>query len=385
MTVGHVIPSLNLAIDALERRPDQSAIDAFLADNTFPLSEGPFCTFAFRGEADEIHLRHWIHGLPSTQPLRRMPGTDFWSLVMEVPEQSRFEYKFEVHTGDRVELIRDPLNPHLAHNPFGTNSVCQATGYETPDWTQPVSGVREGWLEDRVIRSRAFGEPRPVTVYLPHRYNPAGSYPLLVVHDGLEYVRYAALKTVLDNLIDRLEIPKMIAALTQPGNRIEEYAASPAHATFLADELVPQLERELPLIGTPDSRCLLGASLGAVASLHAAVTNPGMFKSLFLSSGSFAFSDIGEHDKGPMFDNVVQVINAFRREPNAVADRVFLSCGMYESLIYENRSLVPVLQRSGMQVRYVETRDGHNWENWRDRLREGLSWLAPGPLWMVYE
>ena len=24
-------------------------------------------------------------------------------------------------------------------------------------------------------------------------------------------------------------------------------------------------------------------------------------------------------------------------------------------------------------------------ENWRDRLREGLSWLFPGPLWMVYE
>ncbi len=46
------MPSLNLAIDELERRPDKSAIDAFLASNTFPLSEGPFCTFAFRGEAD---------------------------------------------------------------------------------------------------------------------------------------------------------------------------------------------------------------------------------------------------------------------------------------------------------------------------------------------
>ena len=23
--------------------------------------------------------------------------------------------------------------------------------------------------------------------------------------------------------------------------------------------------------------------------------------------------------------------------------------------------------------------------DWRDRLREGLSWLFPGPLWMVYE
>ena len=39
----------------------------------------------------------------------------------------------------------------------------------------------------------------------------------------------------------------------------------------------------------------------------------------------------------------------------------------------------------GMAVRYVEARDGHNWENWRDRLREGLAWLFPGPLWFVYE
>jgi enterochelin esterase family protein len=38
-----------------------------------------------------------------------------------------------------------------------------------------------------------------------------------------------------------------------------------------------------------------------------------------------------------------------------------------------------------MTVRYVEARDGHNWENWRDRLREGLSWLFPGPIGLVYE
>ena len=62
-----------------------------------------------------------------------------------------------------------------------------------------------------------------------------------------------------------------------------------------------------------------------------------------------------------------------------------MSCGTYESLIYENRSLVPFLQGTGMELRYREARDGHNWENWRDRLREGLAWLFPGPLWMVYE
>ena len=82
---------------------------------------------------------------------------------------------------------------------------------------------------------------------------------------------------------------------------------------------------------------------------------------------------------------MAKFVNAFREKPGHPCDKVFLSCGIYESLIYENRSLVPVLQAAKPDLRYVEARDGHNWENWRDRLQEGLSWLFPGPLWMVYE
>ena len=129
----------------------------------------------------------------------------------------------------------------------------------------------------------------------------------------------------------------------------------------------------------------MGASFGAVASLSCAWRHPGFWGRLLLQSGSFAFTDIGPHHRGPVFDPVVEFVNAFRKNPGRPSDQVFVSCGTYESLIYENRSMVPLLQQTGMDVRYVEARDGHNWENWRDRLREGLSWLFPGPLWMVYE
>jgi enterochelin esterase family protein len=47
--------------------------------------------------------------------------------------------------------------------------------------------------------------------------------------------------------------------------------------------------------------------------------------------------------------------------------------------------MVPVFRHTGMKVRYTEARDGHNWENWRDRLGDGLSWLHPGPQKFVYE
>jgi len=130
----------------------------------------------------------------------------------------------------------------------------------------------------------------------------------------------------------------------------------------------------------------MGASFGGVASLSTACRYPGFYGRLLLQSGSFAFTDIGRRNRrGPLFDRVVEFVNRYREKPVAVAERIFMSCGVYESLIYENRSLVPLLQETGMQVRFVEARDGHNWENWRDRMREGMSWLFPGPLMMIYE
>ena len=103
-------------------------------------------------------------------------------------------------------------------------------------------------------------------------------------------------------------------------------------------------------------------------------------------SGSFVFTDIGaNHGGGPAFDPVVKFMNRYRAKPRRVADRLFMSCGVYEPLIIPNRSMVPTFESTGMDVRYVEARDGHTWENWRDRMRDALSYVYPGPQKLVYE
>lgn len=359
-------------------------MDRFIAENTFPLVESKRCTFFFRGHAEKVAIRHWVFGLPSSAPLVRL-GPDLWCHVLELPDQSRFEYKIEVTEGHDTRLIKDPLNPHEASDPFGSNSVCRGFGYQVPEWAEYDAEARPGHVEERTFESHALGHARRIPIYFPARFRPTRRYPLLLVHDGPDYMHHAGLITVLDNLIHRLEIPSLVAALVPPGDRMGEYTGSVEHARFLTDELVPALEKELPLVGRPEGRCLMGASLGAVASFATAGTHPGFYGRLLLQSGSFAFTDIGENRRGPVLEPVVQFMNAYRENPVSITEKLFLSCGMYESLIYENRSLVPLLQETSMQVKYVEARDGHNWENWRDRLREGLSWLFPGPLWMVYE
>jgi enterochelin esterase family protein len=377
-----------LAINRLQSsRPlDAATVGRFLEGRDVPLVEGLWCTFLWRGEADEAWICQRIVGLPDRIPMRRLDGTDLWYLPLELPEGSRVEYRIEIRRGEQYERFNDPLNPRLSHSPMGSSSVCFGAGYETPDWVLPDPEARQGELEELVLPSRALRRDARVTLYLPARFRRTASYPLLVVHDGGDFLQYASMKTVLDNLIHRLDVAQTVVAFTHPGERLEEYPDSAAHARFLTDELLPELESSLPLAGQRAGRCLLGSSFGAVASLSAAYRYPETYGSLVLMSGSFVFTDIGDdHGEGPVFDPIVRFMNAYRAQPRRVADRVFLSCGVYEDLIVHNRSMVHVFEGTGMQVRYVEARDGHSWENWRDRLRDALSWIYPGPQKFYYE
>ncbi|MGB3258488.1 MAG: alpha/beta hydrolase-fold protein [Ornithinimicrobium sp.] len=377
-----------LAINQLRSRDhiDEHAVDAFLAEHEAPIVEGAKCTFLFRGEADEVHVMHRIVNQPQRVPMKRLGQTSLWWVTIELPEGSRVEYQLSKRIGDYTDQFNDPLNPYVAHSPVGSSSVCQASGYRTPDWVQHDPASRPGEMHTVEFHSKALRRNTASRVYLPARYRPSSAYPLLVVHDGDDYLNYAAMQTVLDNLIHRLDMAETVVVFSNPGERLREYPNSAAHARHLSAELVPYLSDRLSLIDRPDARCLMGASFGAMASLSTAYRKPGLASLLLLQSGSFVFTDIGDdHGGGAAFDPVVKFMNRYRADPRQVANRMFMSCGVYEPLIVHNRSMVPVFEATGTTVRYVEARDGHSWENWRDRLRDGLSWIFPGPQKFVYE
>jgi len=247
-----------LAIDELLRQQPLSsaAIDRFFAEHEFPIVEGRggkstvetydsgpvSVTFVYRGEADGVRLQHFIYGLETSQPFNRAEGGDLWYLVLELPRDSHVQYKLNLQRGEDHRWILDPLNPKRARDPFGANSVVHTDGADRPAWTLPDPEVRPGALQEVSFYSQAFAEERFVRVFLPARARRNRLYPLLVVHDGSDYLRYSSLKTVLDNLIHRLEIAPAIVALTDSGDRLKEYADDPAHARFLAEELVPFFE-----------------------------------------------------------------------------------------------------------------------------------------------
>lgn len=377
-----------LAINRLRERADlgPELVLQFVEKYRSPIIEGQNATFLFLGHADEVFVRHRVVGLPDPLPMKRIGETDLWAATCDLPAGSRVEYQLETRRGDHYERFNDPLNERVAHSPMGSSSVCAGEGYHVPSWAVPDPETRPGDLIEHRMRSKALRREQQMLIYTPARFNPVLRYPLLIVHDGPEYVQFSAMKTVLDNLIHRLDIAPMIVAFVPPHDRLREYANNAPHARFLARELLPMLEEAYPLVESPLGRCLMGASFGGVASVTTGVRYPGVFGSMLIQSASLAFTDIGQdHGGGPAFDPVVKFVNRYRARPTRFTERLYMSCGIYEPLITPNRSMVSVFREVGIAVKYEENRDGHNWDNWRDRLQSGLSWLYPGPQKYVYE
>jgi enterochelin esterase-like enzyme len=361
------------------------AIDQLLREQRVPLVEGSTCTFLWRGEADWVGIEHRTMGVPIPLPLRRLKGTDLWYASVELPRGARIQYRILVRRGEHTESMDDPLNQRVVGDAIGSQSVLEADGYVTPDWTYPDPAAVSGELVDLRLPSRALRREAHVTLYIPSRMRRDRRMPLLVVHDGGDFLRFSSMATVLDNLMHRRLMADCVVAFTHPGDRLREYAASAAHSRFLTTELIPQVEGSLQLAGEPRGRVLMGASFGGVAALSAAVRAPGFYGALLLESPSLRFTESSAPATfGDVFEPVVRFVNSVRARPKKVTRRMFLTFGAFEPLAVPDRAMVGVLEQMTDELRVVEALDGHNWISWRDRLLDGLGWLFPGEARLIY-
>jgi enterochelin esterase-like enzyme len=377
--VSRALPIAAAAVTGRSTAVKPPPMRKLLAAQIVPIVEGTRATFIWRGQADAVGVDHRVMGLPHPLALRRAPGTDVWWATIELPRGARVEYRLVIRRGGHVENILDPLNPRVATGPMSEASVLLASGYVSPAWAEPDPSAPAGRRVDLHIKSRALRRQALVTLYFPARLREAARYPLLIVHDGGDYLNYVGMTTVLDNLMHQRLMADAVVAFTYPKDRIREYAASSGHSRFLTTELVPELERTLPLRGDAASRVLAGASFGGVASLAAAARAPGFYGGLLLESPSLRFSANGEnHGGGHVFTPVVRFVNSLRAQPQVVTHRLFQTYGAFEPLSEPNRAMTRVLRQLADEMRVVEALDGHNWTAWRDRLFDGLTWLLPG-------
>jgi enterochelin esterase-like enzyme len=287
----------------------------------------------------------------------RRDGDD-WVLQIDPPGIARLEYKLELqHLDGTTETVLDPENPHRAGGAFGEKSVMLTEGYEPPAWLG-APGV-EGHVTEQSVRGRGLGASVHARVW------DAGGGPLLVAHDGPEYDALTGLTRYSAAMIAAGELPPHRVAMLAPGPRDEWYSGSARYSRALAADVLPALNPVDP-IG-------MGASLGALAMLHAHVRTP--FAGLFLQSGSFFVlrHDAQEH-RHPRFRRIIRVTRELQRD-SGIPEPVTMTCGIAEENLTNNRIMARALAEQEFDVELAEVPDMHNYTGWRDALHPHLTRL----------
>ena len=191
--------------------------------------------------------------------------------------------------------------------------------YQEPDYPTPpeaalLPGVPEGTIQRFTFTNKEGVYPgtiRRYWVYVPKQYDAAKPAALMVFQDGHAYVaRKGQFRgpTVMDNLIAKGGMPVTIGVFVNPGvfadnlpeadgwnqpkgmksNRAVEYdTPSPAYATFLEKELLPEVSKQWSITADPDQRAICGMSSGGICAFTAAWERPDLFRKVMSHIGSF--------------------------------------------------------------------------------------------------
>ena len=322
-------------------------------------------------DPDERYSAVRLHSdLPALEYARE--GAE-WTLDLGGAPVTRLEYELElVHADGGSERTLDPGNPLTAPGAFGDKSVLLLDGYEPPAWLD-ADGV-DGAERELVVPGRGLGTDVAVRLWSPADARDKQALPLLVANDGPEYADLAGLTGYCAAMIASGALPPHRVALVAPGARNEWYSASPLYAGALVRGVLPAVAAEVAVRGAPVA---MGASLGALAMLHAQHRHPGTFAGLFLQSGSFFTPEHDIQERGftrwaRVTAFVAEVLGGGRGSGAAPAE---LTCGAGEENLENNREMAAAL---GEQLH--EVADLHNYTAWRDALDPHLTHLL-GSLW----
>jgi enterochelin esterase-like enzyme len=298
-------------------------------------------------------------------------GTD-WVLELGLPDVDRMEYLFQVTGRDgSTRSVTDPANPRRVPGAFGEKSVLELPGYRPPSWLSRPGPP--GRRRDLTIGSRALTDGLPVTLWTPDGLGDRVPAPLLLVHDGPEYDELAGLTSYLASLIGSGDLPPVRAALLGPGHRDERYSADGAYTRALCLAALPRLRAEV----TTTSVVGIGASLGALAMLHAQRQRVGCVDGLFLQSGSFFHPRHDRHEsRFARYDRVVRSVDqVLRADAHPGPVPTVMTCGALEENLANNRIMARALSAQGYDVTLREVRDVHSYTAWRDAFDPWLTGL----------
>jgi enterochelin esterase family protein len=297
-------------------------------------------------------------------------------------------------------------------------AIC-AAGFQIWIWSLPLSAQNpdafyklgpDSLVQEGVPRGNTHGphtlacQVFPGTqhtywVYVPAQYEAAKPCRLMVFNDGHAFMNPdgdVRATNVLDNLIQRRELPVMIAVFVNPGRRpdqpepssrewgdrttnrpLEYNALDDKYARVMIDELLPALKKEYNVSDRPDDRGIGGASSGAIAAFTVAWERPDQFRKVLSLIGSYTNlrgghvypEKVRESEKKPIrvfFQDGRNDNRGVRRGGQYDADRDWF---------LQNTRLVAALTEKGYDINYVWGIGAHNQKHGGAIFPDMMRWL----------
>jgi gluconolactonase len=234
------------------------------------------------------------------------------------------------------------------------------------------------------------GTVRDYWVYVPKQYDGSKPACLMVFQDGGGYISTNGqwrVPVVFDNLIARGEVPVTIGVFINPGivpslrgtnalprfNRSHEYdGLGDRYARFLAEELLPEVQKSYLITPDPNGRAIAGASSGAIAAFTAAWERPDLFRRVFSTIGTY----VGLRG-GNSYPILVR-----KTEPKPL--RIFLQDGYNDQNIYggnwwiANQDMFSALQFSGYELEKAWGNGGHDGKQGGSVFPDAMRFLWKG-------
>ncbi len=313
--------------------------------------------------------------VPGRRRFRRT-GTG-WLLSIPRPDLNRLEYRLLLTTrSGETSVVCDSENPERVNTAFGERSVALMPGYVRPEWlrveAEPgvmTKDVIEG--DDARIEGDDDGIDIPITVWSPAGLESVEPAPLLVVHDGPEYVELAQLDQYAAVMIASGALPPFRMALMHPVERDAWYAAN---ADYVAAELaaLDKLTDEVSVVG---EMVVMGASLGGLTAVLIALAAGSRFGGVLSQSGSFFSTELDPQESSyPFFEQVTAGVRSIVTSPAPGSPlQIVMTCGRMEENFANNDAMSSALAELGHLVAFTAVADLHNYTAWRDALDPALT------------
>lgn len=326
-------------------------------------------TFRFQAaDAEKVELDCQMFG--ERKPMQK-DARGVWSITVKPEVPDIYPYCFIV---DGMQ-VTDPNNMFIFPNEGFKNSLADVRG-EVPGM-QDIQDVPHGKVSYRYYHSKTVNLERPMCVYTPAGYNPAGKekLPVLYLIHGMTdtyetWFKVGRVNLIMDNLIAQGLAERMIIVMPY-ANPYPEIAASgrfveqdimgtDVFCSEIINEVIPYIEENYNVKKGAKNRAIAGFSLGGRQSLACGLGNLDMFRWV----GAFAPAIFGNEYETNFANGIYEPLKKAERK----LELMWLGCGSEDFLIQASRGLDAYLTEQGFEHTFYNPGGGHTWMNCRDYI-----------------